>query len=91
MYACEDNRIAIKLYFEYESYDALINELEYPLCGALRHWKKNTKITVILKREFAPRSKYTDKEKHKVLLIKSVLVGNPFINTKISCLVRECP
>jgi len=38
MYAYEDRLKAIKLYFKYESYAAVINELGYPSRGALKLW-----------------------------------------------------
>ncbi len=67
MYAYKDRLKAIKLYFKYESYAAVINELGYPSRGALRHWIEEYKGHGDVKKEITRRSKYTDKEKRKAV------------------------
>src|SRR5690625_4116897 len=67
MYAYEDRLKAIKLYFKYESYAAVINELGYPSRGALRHWVEEYKGHGDVKKEITRQSKYTDKEKRKAV------------------------
>lgn len=67
MYAYEERLKAIKLYFKYESYAAVINELGYPSRGALRHWVEEYKDHGDVKKEITRQSKYTDKEKRKAV------------------------
>lgn len=63
MYAYEDRLKAIKLYFKYESYAAVINELGYPSRMALRNWVEEHKQHGDVKKEITRRSKYTEKQK----------------------------
>jgi len=66
MYSNKD-RPAIKLYFKYESYADVINELGYPSRGGLRHWVNKYKGHRDIKKEITRRSKYTRKEKRKTV------------------------
>ena len=67
MYAYEDRLKAIILYFKYESYAVVINELGYPSRMALRNWVKEYKGNYDVKKEITRRSKYSDKEKRKAV------------------------
>lgn len=67
MYSYEDRLNAIKLYFKYESYADVINELGYPSRMALRNWVKEYKGNYDVKKEITRRSKYSDKEKRKAV------------------------
>lgn len=67
MYAYENKLKAIKLYFKYESYAAVINELGYPSRMALRNWIKEYKGNGDIKKEITRRPKYSDKEKRKAV------------------------
>lgn len=63
MYAYEEKLKAIKLYFKYESYAAVINELGYPSRQALRMWIEEHKEYGDVKKEITRQSKYTEKQK----------------------------
>lgn len=67
MYVYEYKLKAIKLYFKFESYAAVINELGYPSRGALRRWVEEYKNQSNVKKVITRRSKYTDKEKRKAV------------------------
>ena len=60
MYAYEDRLKAVKLYFKYESYVAVINELGYPSRMALRNCVEEYKGHGDVKKEITRRPKYTD-------------------------------
>ena len=57
MYAYEEKLKAIKLYFKYESYAAVINELGYPSRLALRNWVEEHKLHCDVKKELTRKSK----------------------------------
>src|SRR5690625_6134730 len=63
MYSYEKKTKAIKLYFKYESYGAVINELGYPSRIALRNWVEDHKRHGDVKKENTRQSKYTDEQK----------------------------
>jgi transposase InsO family protein/transposase-like protein len=63
MYAYKEKLKAINLYFKYESYAAVINELGYPSRLALRNWIEEHKRHGDVKKEITRRSKYTEKQK----------------------------
>lgn len=63
MYAYKEKLKAINLYFKYESYAAVINELGYPSRLALRNWIEEHKRNGDVKKEITRRSKYTEKQK----------------------------
>jgi len=63
MYTHEEKLKAIKLYLKYESYAAVINELEYPSRGSLRNWINEHKQHGDVKKKYTRRSKYSEKQK----------------------------
>src|SRR5690625_2996165 len=67
MYTYEDRLKAVKLYYKYQSYAAVINELGYPSRMALRNWVGEYKGYGDVKKELTRRSKYTNKEKRKAV------------------------
>mgnify|MGYP001363688993 CR=1 FL=1 len=67
MYAYEDRLKAIKLYFKYDSYAAVINELGYPSRGALRHWVEEYKGHGDVKKENDLKQEY-DRQIHQKAL-----------------------
>ena len=71
MYSYEDRLNVIKLYFKYESYADVINELGYPSRMALRNWVKEYKGNCDVKKEITRQSKYTDIKKLRIKLSNS--------------------
>src|SRR5699024_9476387 len=63
MYTHEEKLKAIKLYLKYESYAAVINELEYPSRGSLSNWINERKQHGDVKKKYTRRSKYSEKQK----------------------------
>lgn len=57
MYAYKEKLKAINLYFKYESYAAVINELGYPLRLALRNWVEEHKWHGDFKKEITLKPK----------------------------------
>ncbi|TRM11458.1 IS3 family transposase [Lentibacillus cibarius] len=63
MYAYKEKLKAINLYFKYESYAAVINELGYPSRLALRNWVEEHKRFGDVKKNITRRAKYTEQQK----------------------------
>src|SRR5690625_1499614 len=102
-YTDKEKRKAVNHYLEFgKCYSRTCKMLGYPSRALLTQWAKEL---VPQPRKFKRNGlKLTSEEKeaavlaflpvvihlHRMLLMKLVLVGNPFINIKISCLAREC-
>jgi len=63
MYFYDKKLKAVTLYFKYESYAAVINELGYPSRIALRNWVEDHRRDGDVKKEIIRQPKYTEEQK----------------------------
>jgi len=72
MYSYEKKSKAIKLYFKYESYTAVINELGYPSRMALRNWVEDHKRYGDVKKILFSQNTQMNRNKWRRLIISNM-------------------